>query len=192
MKLVTMSLLLSASLYAGGDILPVEEITQFEKMDNVYLESNVENSYVAEENVVNDYADEGYSDNRYTDEGNVENSYVAEENVVNDYADESYSDNRYTDEGNVENSYVTEQSVPNGYTEALNIENSYVNEGNNYFVAENVVEEQDVDNNFKPTVIDNCVTTCGEPAQLLPYYGENIPDAITEPCFAEDPVLSDY
>ena len=54
-------------------------------------------------------------------------------------------------------------------------------------VESNYVEAKDPIKSFKPTVIDNCVTSCGEPATLLPYYGEDIPTAATELCLAEEP-----
>jgi len=90
MKFYTMSILLSLSLFAGGDILPVDPISSFEKMDNE--------------------------------------------------------------------------------------------------LVSNYVEDNDAYNSFKPTIIDNCVSTCGEPAELLAYHGEDIPDAATALCFAKDSV----
>ena len=86
MKFVTISIVLSLSLFAGGDILPVDPISKFEKMDNEFA--------------------------------------------------------------------------------------------NNYW------DDRDVENSFKPTVVDNCVTSCGEAAEILAYYGENIPLAETSPCEA--------
>ena len=88
MKLLIMTIMLSAALFAGGDLLPVDHVSKFEKMDNEFV-------------------------------------------------------------------------------------NNYVN-------------DIDVQNNFKPIIIDNCVTTCGEPAEIFPYYGENIPLAETFPCEAYD------
>ena len=54
------------------------------------------------------------------------------------------------------------------------------------YAFNNYVDNADIENSFKPTVVDNCVTTCGEAATLLPYYGEDIPIALTMLCFAED------
>ena len=48
--------------------------------------------------------------------------------------------------------------------------------------------DNDIVTSFKPIIIDNCVTTCGEPAILLPYYGEDIPTAATELCFSEESI----
>ncbi len=86
MKFIIISILLSLSLFAGGDILPVDPISKFEKMDNEF--------------------------------------------------------------------------------------------------ANNYVDDRDVENSFKPIVVDNCVTSCGEPAEILAYHGENIPIAETFPCEA--------
>ena len=48
------------------------------------------------------------------------------------------------------------------------------------------MDNRDVENSFKPIIIDNYITTCGEAAIILAYYGEDIPIASTEPCLAED------
>ena len=209
MKLVTMSIVLSALLYAGGDILPVETITQFEKMDTVsnestYVENNYvdgssdENVYVEQSSIDNSNAEEpvyidetssisdnvmeenSYSDESYVDESNadsssleqttVEGSYISDENMEHNYVESTTIDN--------EESYPVEESSVNDYTSGMNIENSDVNEGNY------VLEKEEFDNSFTSIVIDNCVTTCGVVAEILPYNGEDIPDAFTEPCLA--------
>jgi len=36
----------------------------------------------------------------------------------------------------------------------------------------------------KYETVENSSCNCGVPAELLPYNGEDIPDAITEPCIA--------
>ena len=169
MKLVIMSMLLSLSLFAGGDILPVEEITLFEKMDSSYVnESNVLSNEVIEEN--------SYTNENYADVGNVEENYV---------------ENSYVEE----NSYTNENYIYESNVEDENVDNNYLNQSNNesvYTSNNNYVEASDVANSFKPTIINKCVTTCGEVAELLPYYGEDIPDAMTFPCFAENSVVGDY
>jgi len=88
MKFFIMSIFLSLSIFAGGDILPVDSISKFEKMDNEFV--------------------------------------------------------------------------------------------NNY------MDDKDVQNSFKPTLVDNCVTNCGEPAEIFAYHGENIPLAETFLCEAYD------
>jgi hypothetical protein len=54
------------------------------------------------------------------------------------------------------------------------------------------VDNRDIENSFKPILVDNCITTCGEPATILAYYGEDIPLASTEPCLAEDSVAKSH
>lgn len=56
--------------------------------------------------------------------------------------------------------------------------NSFLFAGGDFFPVTEVTAYEKIDNDMA----NKCLNGCGEPAILLPYYGEDIPLALTYPC----------
>jgi len=57
--------------------------------------------------------------------------------------------------------------------------------GGDILPVDPISKYEKMENTLNNDIVDNCVTTCGKPAILLPYYGEDIPMATITPCFSE-------